>query len=137
MTTKHAAVNVVSDRVQISVNINTGGVDIEVGFKPNEFARFLPDQLTIEDAPGPVNLTERGEHKISLAAVSTFFTFSVPIFAQPGTPFTIKLSTSGECNGWFKFGGLQCGADHGGTVEQTFNASLTEGFTANGEPLRS
>jgi hypothetical protein len=135
MSDVHA--QLVNNRVRISVNVDNGHVDIEVGYRPNEFAQFLSDQLTIESMPGTVNFLQRDEHKISFGAVSRFFTFSVPVVAQPGTPFTLKLSTEGACNGWFEFGGLHCGADHGGHVEQTYNASFRDGILPYGAAVRS
>ena len=126
-----------TERVQIAVNIDGGTVNIEVGYKPNEYARFIPEQMVIEAMPGAVNLIERSQHKISFGAVTRHFWFNVPIVAQPGTPFTIRLSTAGACNGWFKFGGLQCGADHGRSVEQTYNARLNGNLELVGERVIS
>ena len=138
MAVKQEKVLTYTGRVRVSVNLEgTSTVTVEVGYKPNEYAQF-GGQIEVEGGyiTGPVKLAEFGAHKIAFESWTRFFTFWVPINAHPGTPFTMKLSTSGPCNGWFEFGGLHCGADHGGWVEQSYNATL-DGVKAQGEAVRS
>jgi hypothetical protein len=126
-----------TERVLVAVNVEAGNVVLEVGFNPNENASFTAERIDpYGNITGPLRIAEVGDHKITFDAHTRHFWFYVRVFAQTGTPFTIRLRTTAGSNGWFELRGYRYSAGNGGSVSQTFNATL-EGFEVSGEAVRS